>query len=33
MRGEETQSIVTAVLATPEPVLADVRAALSGGAK
>jgi len=32
MRGEETQSIVTAVLATPKGVLAEVQAAL-GGAK
>jgi tripartite-type tricarboxylate transporter receptor subunit TctC len=30
MRGEETQSILAAVLATPPPVLVDVRAALSG---
>jgi len=30
MRGEEAQSIVAAVLATPKPVLADVQAALSG---
>jgi tripartite-type tricarboxylate transporter receptor subunit TctC len=30
MRGEEAQSIVAAVLATPKPVLADVQAALGG---
>jgi len=30
MRGEEAQSIVAAVLATPKSVLADVQAALSG---
>ena len=33
MSGERTQAIVAGVLAAPKPVLADVQAALSGGAK
>ena len=30
MTGEETQAVITAFLATPKPVIADLRAALSG---
>ena len=33
MSGEETQSIIASVLATPEPVLKDVRAAMGGAMK